>query len=99
MGAERSQEAWKPFSPSMMVLRKTTRQHENLQQLKNQISNQLHAQTSGHNVNEMVKNQLLEVIELLERKISKKYLGLAYFRLLFWLQKRMAFFFSRMNDN
>ncbi len=70
MGAERSQEAWKPFSPSMIVLRKTTRQHENLQQLRTLISNQLHAQTSGHDVNEIVKNQLLEVIELLERQIS-----------------------------
>jgi len=70
LGLERPLKAWQPFSPKMRELRDLSRQKENLEVLKNQLLNQLHALNSGRGGLELVKKQLEELSESVEKHIS-----------------------------
>lgn len=61
LGLERQLKVWQPFSPKTRELRDLTRQKENLEVLKNQLSNQLHALNSGRGGLELIKKQLEEL--------------------------------------
>lgn len=76
MGAERCLEEWKPFTPSMMKLRKMTRQHESLQELRSQLNNQLHAQESSHNREEVIENQLVALIAKIDEQLKEMEKGI-----------------------
>lgn len=78
LGLERQLKLWHPFSPKTRELRDLTRQYENMQVLKNQLGNQLHALNSGRGGLELIKKQLEELsasvvvqISVLNKEILK----------------------------
>jgi len=70
MGAEQNPDAWKPPSEQLCDLKKLTRHHESLQNLKTQISNQLHALSHSQVQNKLVTRQLKNSIKLFEKQIK-----------------------------
>jgi transposase len=58
MGAEQCLELWQPLGRFYYELRQYTRQHQNIQELKSVINNQLHALEFGMYKSEAVINQL-----------------------------------------
>jgi transposase len=45
LGAERHLEPWQPMSRQLYLLRKLTREHEQIQQMRTEVSNRLHAES------------------------------------------------------
>jgi transposase len=45
IGAERNPEPWQPLSKQLYLLRKLTREHEQIQQMRCETANRLHAET------------------------------------------------------
>ena len=76
LGAERCLSEWKPFTPSMSKLRKMTRQPENLQGIRSQLNNQLHAQESGHDREEMIENQLISLLSEIDKQLAEMAQGI-----------------------
>jgi transposase len=70
LGLERELKQWQPFSPKIRDLRDLTRQYENMQVLKNQLGNQLHALNAGRSGLELVKKQLEELCASVTLQIS-----------------------------
>jgi transposase len=70
MGAEQNHRPWQPISKSLYELRGLTRQNESLQNLKTQISNQIHALEHSHFEQKFVRKQLEKTLELLKKQIE-----------------------------
>lgn len=71
MGAEKSLPLWVPISESLYHLRALTRLHEDLQNQRTVMKNQLHAlQYSMHKI-AAVENTLGKLIKILEKEVSQ----------------------------
>src|SRR5690606_30883132 len=71
MGAEQSLEFWEPMGEYFYLLRKLTRQHQSLQELKTTVGNQLHAEEMGMHSNELVNQQLKALISTINQQIKE----------------------------
>lgn len=58
MGAEQNLDLWQPLSKNIYDLRMLTRQHQRLQELKNQSENQKHALLNSRISDEFIIKQL-----------------------------------------
>jgi transposase len=70
MACQQSLEAWQPISEAMYKLRQTTRQHTQLQEVKTQFSNQLHAVETSVYPDPLVKKQLLDLIDQIDLQLK-----------------------------
>jgi len=70
MGSEQALELWQPKDEYFYQLRSLTRQHQSLQELKTNISNQLHADQHGMYQNEVVTRQLKLLIKTINHQIE-----------------------------
>jgi transposase len=70
MGAEQCLDLWKPAGKYFYELRQYTRQHQNLQEQKTVIKNQLHALEFGMYEVKAVKQQLNKVVQLFDKQIK-----------------------------
>lgn len=71
MGAEQRLELWQPLGRFYYELRHYTRQHQNIQELKTVISNQIHALEHGMYRADLVIIQLKSTIELLNSQLKE----------------------------
>lgn len=71
MGAEQSLPIWQPATKFYYTLRAITRQHQNIQELKTAISNQIHAHQAGQHSNKLVSRQLKQTLALLEKQLKQ----------------------------
>jgi transposase len=70
MGAEQNLPLWQPMSKHFDQLRTLTREHENLQQTKNVLTNQLHALTHSQFENKSTQKRLQAMIKLVDKQIE-----------------------------
>jgi len=71
MGAEQRLELWQPLGRYYYDLRHYTRQHQNIQELKTVIGNQIHALEHGMYRSDLIINQLKDTIGLLELQLKE----------------------------
>jgi transposase len=71
MAAEQSLSLWQPMGDFFYTLRTYTRQHQNLQEQKTVVGNQLHALERGMYRNKVVEKQLSKMIQLIEKQIEE----------------------------
>jgi transposase len=71
MGAEQCLDLWQPAGKYFYELRQYTRQHQNLQEQKTVIKNQLHALEFGMYEIKSVVKQLKKVIQLFDKQIKE----------------------------
>ncbi len=69
MGAEQCLELWQPMDEFFYTLRALTRHHQSLQELKTNISNQLHADEHSIYSNKKVVKQLKKLITTIEKEL------------------------------
>jgi len=70
MGAEQCLDKWEPLDDFFYTLRSLTRHHQSLQELKTNITNQLHADEHSIYSNKMVMKQLKKLINTIEKEIE-----------------------------
>ncbi|WP_417980308.1 transposase [Flavobacterium sp. GT2P42] len=70
-GAEQCLELWQPLGRFYYELRRYTRQHQNIQELKSVINNQLHALEFGMYRTESIINQLKSTLELFDLQLKE----------------------------
>ena len=71
MGLEQSIKFWKPLSKSIYSLRMLTRQHQRLQELKNQSENQKHAILHSQISDKFIIKQLDKLIKLYDQQVEQ----------------------------
>ena len=71
MGAEQYLEPWQPMNEFFYTLRALTRHHQSLQELKNNIGNQLHADEHSIYGNKKVMKQLKKLITTIEKELQE----------------------------
>lgn len=71
MGAEQCLELWQPLGRFYYELRHYTRQHQNIQELKSVINNQLHALEFGMYRTESIINQLKSTLALFDLQLKE----------------------------
>ena len=71
MGAEQCLELWQPLGQYYYELRHYTRQHQNIQELKSVINNQLHALEFGMYQTESIIKQLKSTLELFDLQLKE----------------------------
>lgn len=71
MGAEQNLPAWKPSSKHFLKLKRITRHQERLQNIKTNLSNQLHAVESSYASDKVVIKSLKQLIKNLDSQIKK----------------------------
>lgn len=71
MGAEQCLEKWKPLDDFFFTLRAFTRNHQSLQELKTNLTNQLHADMHSIYSNKLVMKQLKKLITTVEKQIAE----------------------------
>ena len=71
MGAEQCLELWQPLGKYYFELRHYTRQHQNIQELKTVISNQIHALEHGMYRSDLIINQLKNTLELFDLQLKE----------------------------
>ncbi|XHR92301.1 IS110 family transposase [Mucilaginibacter sp. UC70_90] len=69
MGAEQCLELWQPMDDFFYTLRALTRHHQSLQEVKTNISNQLHADEHSIYSNKKVTKQLKKLISTIEKEM------------------------------
>jgi transposase len=69
MGAEQRLELWQPMDEFFYTLRALTRHHQSLQEVKTNISNQLHADEHSIYSNKKVMKQLKKLISTIEKEM------------------------------
>jgi transposase len=69
MGAEQSLALWQPMDEFFYTLRSLTRHHQSLQELKTNVSNQLHADEHSIYSNKKVMKQLKKLIGTIEKEL------------------------------
>ncbi len=70
MGAERQLKEWNPPAEFYAILRCLTRQHQNLQESKTAIGNQLHAIEASAKQSNLVKRQLKHLIKTFDKQLK-----------------------------
>lgn len=71
MGLEQNLKLWQPLSKNIYALRMLTRQHQRLQELKNQSENQKHSLLHSQNTDKFVLKQLHKLIKIYEQQIQQ----------------------------
>jgi transposase len=71
MGLEQNLILWKPLSKNIYSLRMLTRQHQRLQELKNQAENQKHAVLHSQISDKFIIKQLDKLIKVYEQQIQQ----------------------------
>ena len=71
MGAEQNLNLWQPMGEYYYKLRSLTRQHQNLQELKTSILNQIHALENGMYIEKSVIKQLKSSVALLKKQLKE----------------------------
>lgn len=71
MGLEQTPSLWKPLSKNIYSLRMLTRQHQRLQELKNQSENQKHAILHSQISDKFIMKQLDKLIKLYDQQIDQ----------------------------
>jgi transposase len=71
MGAEQRLELWQPLGKYYFELRHCTRQHQNIQELKTVLNNQIHALEHGMYRSDLIINQLKATVELLNSQLKE----------------------------
>jgi transposase len=71
MGAEQCLELWQPLGKFYYELRHYTRQHQNIQELKSVINNQLHALEMGMYRTESIIEQLKSTLALFDSQLKE----------------------------
>lgn len=69
MGLEQNLQLWQPLSKNIYSLRMLTRQHQRLQELKNQSENQKHSLLHSQYTDKFVLKQLDKLIKIYEQQI------------------------------
>ena len=70
MGAERKLEPWQPFSEQLYLLRKLTREHEQIQQMRTEVSNRLHAERHSLLAGKSTVKRLQKTQQLYEAQLK-----------------------------
>jgi transposase len=70
MGAERKLELWQPLSRQLYLLRKLTREHEQIQQMRTEISNRLHAETYSMLTGKSTVKRMQKLLQLCETQLQ-----------------------------
>lgn len=70
MGLEQQLPVWKPLSKNLYALRLLTRQHQRLQELKTQSTNQQHALDHSAFENEFITKQLTKLIAVYDQQLT-----------------------------
>jgi len=71
MGLEHNLKLWQPLSKNIYSLRMLTRQHQRLQELKNQSENQKHSLLHSQFTDKFIIKQLDKLIKLYEQQIQQ----------------------------
>lgn len=71
MGAEQSLELWRPMGEYFYQLRALTRHHQSIQELRTNVSNQLHADEKGMYINNDVQDQLKALIATFDVQLKE----------------------------
>ncbi len=71
MGAERALRLWQPLGEYFYLLRSFTRQHQNLQEQKSSLKNQIHALEKCMYQNKSIIKQLQKIIDLINKQIKE----------------------------
>ena len=71
MGLEQCLPLWQPLSKNIYTLRMLTRQHQRLQELKNQSANQKHSILHSQRVDEFIVKQLDKLIKLYDQQLDQ----------------------------
>jgi transposase len=69
MGAERNLEPWQPMSRLLYLLRKLTREHEQLQQMYTEVNNRLHAESYAMLQGKSTERRLQKTLRLYEAQL------------------------------
>jgi transposase len=70
MGAERRFEPWQPMSEQLYLLRKLTREHEQIQQMRTQTINHLHAEAYSMLAGQSRGQRLQNTLQLFEAQLK-----------------------------
>jgi transposase len=70
MGAERKLEPWQPFSEQLYLLRKLTREHEQVQQMRTETNNRLHAEAYSMLTGQSTVKRLQKTLQLCEAQLK-----------------------------
>ena len=70
MGAERKLEPWQPFREQLYLLRKLTREHEQIQQMRTEVSNRLHAERHSLLAGKSTVKRLQKTLQLYEAQLK-----------------------------
>ncbi|MBW6481440.1 MAG: IS110 family transposase [Vicingaceae bacterium] len=71
MGAEQCLKKWQPLGAFFYKLRSLTRQHQNLQEMKTSVRNQIHALEHGMYLEKTVLKQLKASVKLIEKQLTE----------------------------
>ncbi|MDX5423442.1 MAG: IS110 family transposase [Hymenobacteraceae bacterium] len=70
MGAERNLEPWQPMSQQLYLLRKLTREHEQVQQMRTEATNRLHAESHSMLASKSTVKRLRKTLQLYEAQLQ-----------------------------
>jgi transposase len=70
MGAERNLEAWQPLSKQLYLLRKLTREHEQIQQMRCETNNRLHTEAYSMHVGKSTVRRLQKSLQLYDQQLQ-----------------------------
>jgi transposase len=70
MGAERKLEPWQPFSEQLYLLRKLTREHEQVQQMRTETISRLHAEDYSMLAGKSTVKRLQKTLQLFETQLK-----------------------------
>ncbi|PRY04289.1 transposase IS116/IS110/IS902 family protein [Pontibacter ummariensis] len=70
MGAERSLEPWQPLSKQLYLLRKLTREHEQIQRVHCETANRLHAETFSMHTGKSTVKRLQKTLQLYDKQLQ-----------------------------
>lgn len=70
MGAERNLEPWQPLSRQLYLLRKLTREHEQIQQMRSETANRLHAEARGMHTGRSTVKRLEKTLQLYDAQLK-----------------------------
>jgi transposase len=70
MGAERRLEPWQPLSKQLYLLRKLTREHEQIQQIRCETNNRLHAEAYSMHIAKSTVKRLEKTLQLYDKQLK-----------------------------
>ncbi|MFD2069540.1 IS110 family transposase, partial [Pontibacter silvestris] len=70
MGAERNLVPWQPMSRQLYLPRKLTREHEQIHQMRTEVSNRLHAETHSMLASKTTQRRLQKTLKLYDTQLQ-----------------------------